>query len=656
MSQTAQIDWSKYAAPPPSPGAPAGPTIDWSKYANQKASPPTSEEPKGFWHGVGSEIGSQLSGLADSITAPWHAAEAAYSQLRDAGMSPVKAIAAAGLIGFDKMPGVGPDVQGSVQQIQDWQRRKAEGYGVPYSVVAGVGQTLGINPTAMEAAAKRGDTAGIYGHALTDVGETLAGAGVSELTKARLATASAPELRAGPLSAAEQALVNSKLVRRVTGGGPLSVDEATHVPEVGEFQPALAHAPAEVLQHAHDIGVDLTPGQATGRPLAKTVQGVGERALWGSDKLFSSMEANSGKLLQDLRQFGDEVDPHKLGVDDTTAGEAIKQNVETGLAVARENASHAYKQADAAQADLAGNIDGLADWANGQLNKRQPHAALERPVYQTPAVAAALQDVADAPARLGKSPSIESLRNLRTEFQDKAGDYSGNIPRSAQRIYSLAAEQVNDAIEKAGEGTPFEEAFRDASAQWRTLKAKYDTAGEPLAKILQTSDPAKVTQQLLSRASPKDVQLLKQEGMTGAVEALRRKVVGDVVRSGFSVNADGLAGYPHEFLQELFEPAQLRRLYLDANLGRRFKFQLNPSGTSNALLGESQLVRPEISKLGAFKGAATVSMPRDPLEFLPPELRGGRAPLADLAAPRGPKPKFKPRERAHTSKPKGPTP
>lgn len=191
MSQTAQIDWSKYAAPPPSPGAPAGPTIDWSKYANQKASPPTSEEPKGFWHGVGSEIGSQLSGLADSITAPWHAAEAAYSQLRDAGMSPVKAIAAAGLIGFDKMPGVGPDVQGSVQQIQDWQRRKAEGYGVPYSVVAGVGQTLGINPTAMEAAAKRGDTAGIYGHALTDVGETLAGAGVSELTKARLATASA---------------------------------------------------------------------------------------------------------------------------------------------------------------------------------------------------------------------------------------------------------------------------------------------------------------------------------------------------------------------------------------------------------------------------------------------------------------------------------
>lgn len=634
---------SSAAGTTPSQGAP---TVDYAALAKEHGaisstakqptvqSAPEDNEPKGFWHGVGSEIGTQLEGLKGSITAPWHAAEAAYSQLRDAGMSPVKAIAAAGIIGLDKSP-VGMDADGMIQGIQDWQRRKADGYGVPYRVVAALGQQLGmVNPTAMEEAAKRGDTAGIYGHALTDVGEALAGAGVSEALKAKAAAAAAKssELRTGPLNAAERALVNNSLVKKLTGAGPLSPEEAARVPEVGEFQPALAHSPAEVLQHAHDIGVDLTPGQATQRPLARTIQGVGERALWGSDKLAASLDANSGRLLRDVRSLADEADPKQLGVNDETAGAAIKQNVETGLSVARENSNYAYKEAEAAQADLAGDVTGLKDWAEAQRNVRQPHAALTRPVYQEPAAAAALDDIADAPARVGKSPSIQSLRNLRTEFQSKAYDYSGNIPDAARRLYSIAADKVDDAIADAARGTNFEEKFRDASSQWKTLKSKYDQAGEPLTQILQTTDPAKITQRLLGRASVKDIELLKQEGMTGAVEALRRKVIGDVVRAGFGVNADGLAGYSDPFLRSLFEPDQLKRLYLDANLGRRFRYQLNPSGTSNALLGESQLVRPEPSKLGAFKAAATVSMPRDPLEFLPK----GSVPLSELTnAPGG---------------------
>lgn len=409
-------------------------------------------------------------------------------------------------------------------------------------------------------------------------------------------------------------------------GLELTPTEAKQIPPGADFQPALYNTPEEVLQHAQKEGVQLTPGQATGATTARVLQAEGERSLFGQNQLVNAINQQRSNLLSSTSKFAQRLDPHNLGMTDETAGEAIQNSAKTALSVAKDNANQAYEQVRINQEDLAGDISSLKDFATSQLEKRQPHAALTRPVYQSPSTRAALADISDAPDRLGASPSIESLRNLRTEFYEKAHDYSGNIPDNARRMYSQAEAIVDREIMNAAKGTPFEGNFRDASAQWAAIKDKYDDPQSPLYRILQQRDPARVTQSLLTRASASDVRLMRQEGMQPALEAMKRRVVEDVARNNFRVGAGGLAGYPDNFLRELFGGADLKQLYLTADLGRRMRFEINPSGTSNVLLGNEQLLNPASKSAFIPFGASRYSAPRPAASYLPE----GNVPLSSL--------------------------
>ncbi len=387
-------------------------------------------------------------------------------------------------------------------------------------------------------------------------------------------------------------------------------------PETAQFNPALANTPREVGQQAQRLGVQLTPAQFSEHPFARIAQGLGERSMFGSRELAQAINVNAGKLLDGVQDLAERVDPYNFGSGEQSAGEAIAHDADTALSVRRENANNAYKQAESDQADLAGDLSDLKDFANEKLFVRQPHAALTRPQYQSPGVASALQDIADAPDRVGKSPSIQSMRNLRTEFMDKANDFSGNVPDAARGLYKQAAAIVDDSIMDAAKGTPFEKSFRDASSQWKNLQTLYNEPGTPLYRILQQHDPVAVTRGILNRQSPTDIATLKSEGMQSSIEALRHQVIDDVVGARFRATPGGLGGYSNEFLRSLFEPAQLKELYLDADLGRRFNFQINPSGTGSVMLGETQVLHPEPSKLGLLYGSAQASMPQPAANYL----------------------------------------
>jgi hypothetical protein len=67
--------------------------------------------------------------------------------------------------------------------------------------------------------------------------------------------------------------------------GRLTAEEAAAVPANAKFQPATNLTPQEVLTHAQQEGVDLTPGQAIKSKFRQAEQGLGERAFLGGQGL-----------------------------------------------------------------------------------------------------------------------------------------------------------------------------------------------------------------------------------------------------------------------------------------------------------------------------------------------------------------------------------
>ena len=459
-------------------------------------------------------------------------------------------------------------------------------------------------------------------------GQSATGASRQEQTESGDALRDAEVFGGTDLAVGATAASIAKAAKYIKGGGvlktmaspQLSAAEASAVPPAAEFQPALANTPKEVLQHAADEGIPLTGAQATQKGIPRLIQAVGERSLTGADKLAAQTDASKAALMDSMKKFQSTVDPQGLGASEESAGASIRRAAELGLQQAHESAGIAYAQADNLGKDMAGDLSDLTDFANSKLNVRQPHAAATRPEYQSPTSAAALQDIAGAQERVGDNPSIQSMRNLRTEFWEKGNDYSGNVPDSARALYKQASGIVDSSIMDAAKGTQFEPSFRDASNQWKQLKQTYDTPGAPLYRILQQGDPEKITQSILNRGSVQDIDALKNANMDDALSALKSRVVEDVVRANFRVNKDGLAGYSDDFLNSLFGKDATKELYLKSDIGRRLGYEANPSGTSNVSIAEHQLFNPKA--WAAPASAAQASMPRTATDFLPGSTSG----------------------------------
>lgn len=418
--------------------------------------------------------------------------------------------------------------------------------------------------------------------------------------------------------------VESALTRR------LSAEEAAAPRSLSESQPALNVAPQDALNHASRNGIKLTPGQALEDPAATNVQKMGTTAMVGGKDLAVALREQRRAFVDSVNKLGKTVDPAGIGINDETAGHAIQGNVQGSLDSLKGKATAAYNQVSQQQQDLVGNLRSLYGLVDDKqfekLTDPKTGEVTQRPIYQPPTVKAALEDISDAPQRLGQSPTIASMRSLRSEFWEKANDYSGNIPDSARALYKQAASLVDNSIMEAATGTPFEKTFRDANAQWKSLQSKYNEPGQPLYKILQQDDPTKIVAQL-QNAPATDITMLRKELNDGpAVQALRRSVINDISNNKFTVRNGGLGGYSHEYLNALFGPDVTKELYLKSDLARRIGYDANPSGTGSAMsvLEQGGSIKNQ-PKLTAF---AKLSMPRDPLSFLPAKPTIRKTPFA----------------------------
>jgi hypothetical protein len=375
---------------------------------------------------------------------------------------------------------------------------------------------------------------------------------------------------------------------------------------------------ADVLQHASDMGLKMSPAEALQTDFAKGQQTFGESAPIRGSNIKAATAADKQKLADAVDDFQDRLDPQRVGLTSESAGEHLQNSAQIAKDAMKENVNSAYADVKNQQSDLAGDVTGrLQDLIHSERYFKQPSAAVERPVLQTEAADKALNDIESSlsnSAMQGRQ-SIQSLRNLRTNFLEKANAYGQNaLSDSGQRIYKLAAAQVDSAIMDAARGTPFEETFRAAGAGNAKLQELYNSPGSPLYRILNTDDPAKVADGILNRSSVNEIETLKGENFD--LGPLARQAVEDIKNGGFKVTKDGLGGYPDTFLRSLLGPEETKELYLKSEIARRLSENYNPSGTAKMLMSGSQF-NPKIAV--ASQIAASRAQRVDPLSFLPKE-------------------------------------
>lgn len=382
--------------------------------------------------------------------------------------------------------------------------------------------------------------------------------------------------------------------------------------------PASSVTNAEVLQHAANEGIDLTPAQALQSEAAKSQQVMGEQSLLTGRKIQDAIAQSKARLSDSVDSFQDRLDPQRGGLSSEAAGEHLQNSANVARSVMKENVNQAYSDVKAQQANLAGDVrPALNDLIHSESFQRQPGAAVEQPLTLTSASKSAIADIQDTLANdpgLQGRQSIQSLRNLRTNFMEKANDYGTNaLSDSGQRIYKLAAAKVDDAIMDAAKGTPFEQTFRDAGAQNAKLQETYNTPGSPLYRILNTDDPAKVSDGILNRSSVHEIEALKGENFD--LGPLARQAVEDIKTGGFRVTPSGLGGYPDSFLRSLLGPDATKELYLKANIAKRLAENYNASGTGKTLIGAAQVLHPALA-IPATEIARARAMPRPATAYL----------------------------------------
>jgi hypothetical protein len=402
-------------------------------------------------------------------------------------------------------------------------------------------------------------------------------------------------------------------------GRTISPAKASRLPVYSSEQAASAITQKEVLEHAAKDGIKLTPGQATGAPVARYAQAVGERSILGANKLAEAMEENAGKFVKSVRDFADRVDPKAMGLSEEEAGEAIAQSAGTAKSVAHENASAAYKNLEWANRTPINPEPLSKAWVN--LRGSLPMGAEEQILAQVPRDMRATVEEMVSPTGMKAPLTFEQGINLRSVFRE-LGDTDA-LPDRVQAAFKTMTKATDTAMESSATKAGFTKEWRSANAGWKQYVERFGDKQSPLYKVLHSKDPAKVTRDILNRASAKDVEILKEQGMSAALDAMKRQVIQDIGRQKFTVTKDGLGGYSHSFLNKLFE-GDTKELYLKANIGRRFRWQENPSGTSNVLLAAEQLRDPSL--MASPWGAAKFSTPRDPLSYLsqPGRLNPGR--------------------------------
>ncbi len=503
----------------------------------------------------------------------------------------------------EAVPGVGI-AEGAFDVISKYLQQRRQGAGRRYATAtAASGLVPGLDEPGIRRRGEVGDVAGILG----------------EITIPTLTAGLLGEHAIRGETALGTALQKPMGKVRKLVGTRIASEEATKVRPAGVTRTELAVTPKEALEHAKSEGINLTPFQASEQKLAGALQKQGEVAAFGGRSLEESMQAEREKFGASVNRMADRVDPPpRMGLSEEQAGESIQQAAQTAKSVAHENASAAYQNLEWTKTTPVETEPLMKKWT--ALRGSLPMGAEEQVLAQVPRDMRAMVEEMFSPTGIKAPLTFDQAISLRSLFRE-LGDVEG-LPSRVQGVFRQMTGATDSAMESSAGKARIDPSrtfdatkeWREANQRWKRYAEVYGDRQSPLYKILNTRDPAQITRQLLSRASARDVEILREQGMEGALRALKRQVLGDMTRKGFRVSTDGLGGYSDSFLNELFGRQAAKELYVKADLARRMKLDVNPSGTAPTLEGIWQFFDPR--RLARLGGAAKFSMPRDPLSYL----------------------------------------
>ena len=596
MSATAQIDYDALAQ---QQGGQSTQSVDYDALAQQHGGTSDAQEPEGV---IKRTARGLLSGLGLPET-----------------LSEVPAWASRGIPGLDPnavapkkedIPLIGP-------VIKAFEKPSSES-------IAGAIPIIG--PTSVAAAQKvrQGDYGGAFGTAvaaplaITAGSPSARGALLDPVTGGQNIWS-----KVSPTAKFEQAV-----------GTRLTPAEADTPRPGGQIQPALNNTPREVLQHAHDEGIDLTPGQATENALAQNAQKSGINAASGGRQLQAALNAQRTQFGQAINNFMDEVDPPingvRRGATAESAGQAIQQAQGVAKGVSHDNAAQGYQKIDYLMDKPVNSQPISAAW--NQVKQNLPMGAEESILAQTPrSMRAVVEDMLSGKPE-GFNPTFNQAIQLRKFFRDM-GDTQG-LPNQTQAMFKQMSGAVDGAMQSTASQLNAAADWRSANAGWKDYATKYGDPQSILYKIGRQQDPTKIVT-MLQNAPATDIMTVKQEMGDAALEPLRRQVIQDIAQSRFNIGHDGIGGYSDQYLKALFPPEQVKELYLKGDLANRLKYDPNPSGTAGGLQALEQLT---FGNQGKMAIAARLSMPKDALSYLPegstssPASRGQLAPPISIAS------------------------
>jgi hypothetical protein len=402
-------------------------------------------------------------------------------------------------------------------------------------------------------------------------------------------------------------IVRATGLKRATG---LTPEMAAEMTPGHEFQPSLANTRAEIVQHAAKHGVDLTPAQATGSPFETDLQSVGERSLVRKP-LQDALAKNQQAVRQAVVNFAEKADPQRLGLSDEAAGESAREATQAAKDVAHTNAGDAFKNLKWASKTPVDPAPISKKWID--LRESLPIGVEDQIMANVPRNMRAAVEEMLSPTGMKAPLTMEQGIALRSFFREM-GETEG-LPSRIEGAFKQMEKATDSALDSATTKAGVNKEWRDANQGWKDYATKYGDKQSVLYKVLREKDPAKAAN-LLKNASARDIEILKQEGMTAALEPLKRRVVTGIAsgKNPFAIKGEGLGGYSHAYLHTLFGPDEAKELSLHGELARRLGYEVNPSGTSRPLMTSDQLSNP--AKLAAFFGAAKASMPRRAASYL----------------------------------------
>lgn len=605
MSDDATVDYDALAKQYGATSS-AVPQVDYDALAKQNGAISSAQRPApSLWE----RIRAKVVGSPDQVAAMKSAAS----------QTP------AGIVSAEWNPG-SKTIQAETRPIETAARQVGQGQyaGAAHTVVSNVGQAM--TPLAVPFAAAS-PFAFLTSLALGAVGQY----GFSKSAKALGASPDQSALAGdvggfvGGYAGYKGANAVNSLVGSMRGVvSQLTSEEAATAPPAGKLQPALNNTPTEVLNYAQQKGIDLTRGEGLQTPLARTAQAEGERSLVQGNPIGQARQLNHAKFAKNVQDFAQRSDPYGLGISEEDAGRAIQQSIRVGQNISHENASAAYKALPQELLDAKVNVSNINSQyfqamknAETSLSNRNPQMAAQiRQVYeQFSNLGTPTETATGAPY---KKPEVDfqTLLKMRSDaIQDGDVLAHNGAPNEVQGMYRKVAQQLDSLAESTANKFGVADQWREANAGWREYQTKYNSPQTPFSQLLGQSDPAKVTRSILNRGSASDIETMKSENMNAAVEAIRRQVITDIANRGFRVQGDGLGGYSDNFLNSLFGPKGTKELYLNGDLARRMKFELNPSGTSNVVVGLEQATNPRALIASTIFGKA--AMPHPAASYLP---------------------------------------